>query len=302
MAYHTQDFIRHAVPGTKCPLNFSMRHYTQLGVAAHRCTVLINKTIMRKYRFCLLLILTFLQPWSTTAADFKVICQVTGFVETNCFLIYDINSKEAAIIDPGWRVDSIINFIKENNLNLKYIFLTHGHTDHAFYVPDVKKQFPKVKLCMNKIDYEKMFTQFEWFKENYGQAFIDRERSNPEHKAYMDFDPHSIGIPDIFIDDDQSFKLGLLEIRTIHTPGHSPGEICYYMGNVLFSGDVLFYRTVGGIHNQACSKEDLIKSVRKLYEIFPDSTIIYPGHGQCSDIGSEKRENKNISINNENIN
>ena len=158
--------------------------------------------------------------------------------------------------------------------------LNRGHTDHVFYVPDVKKQFPKVRLCMSKTDYEKMFTQFEWFKENYGQEFIDRERSNPEHKAYMDFDPRSIGIPDVFIEDNQLFKLGLLEIKTIHTPGHSPGEVCYYTENVLFSGDVLFYRTVGGTHNQDCSKEDLIKSVMKLYEIFPDSTIIYPGHGQ----------------------
>jgi len=257
---------------------------------------------MRNNRFWLLLIIIFLQPWSITAADFKVICQVTGFVETNCYLIYDINSKEAAIIDPGWRIDTIIDFIKENNLDLKYIFLTHGHTDHAFYVPGLKKQFPEVRLCISKIDYEKMFTQFEWFKENYGQEFIDRERRNPEHIAYMDFDPHSIGIPDIFVEDNQSFKLGFLEIKTIHTPGHSPGEVCYYTENVLFSGDVLFYRTVGGIHYQDSSREDLIKSVRKLYEIFPDSTIIYPGHGQSSDIGSEKRENENISINNENIN
>ncbi len=257
---------------------------------------------MTNNRFFLLLIIFLVQPCYMIAADFKVICQVTGFVETNCYLVYDINSKEAAIIDPGWQVDSILNLIKQNNLDLKYIFLTHGHTDHAYYVPYLKKQFPEARLCMNKIDYEKMFTQFEWFRENYGQEFIEKERSIPEHKAYMDFDPHSIGIPDVFVEDDQLFKLGFLEIRTIHTPGHSPGEICYYTENVLFSGDVLFYRTVGGIHNQGCSREDLIQSVRKLYAIFPDSTIIYPGHGQSSDIGSEKRENENISINNVNLN
>ena len=253
---------------------------------------------MKNNRFYIFLLIFFLQLESTFAADFKVICQVTGFVETNCYLIYDLKSKEAAIIDPGWRADTIINFIEENNLNLKYIFLTHGHTDHSFYVSELKRQFPKVKLCMNKIDFNKMFTQYQWFKDNYGLEFIEKERSDPEHRAYIDFDPRSIGIPDIFVENNQSYKLGSTEIKTIHTPGHSPGEICYYTNNILFSGDVLLYRTVGGIHNQDCSGNDLIKSVRKLYEIFPDSTIIYPGHGQFSDIGSEKRENENISLDN----
>ena len=256
---------------------------------------------MRSNRFFFLLIIFILQVESTTATDFKVICQVTGFVETNCYLIYDCKSKEAAIIDPGWRADTIINFIEENNLNLKYIFLTHGHTDHSFYVSDLKRQFPKVKLCISRIDFNQMFTQFQWFKDNYGQEFIEKERSNSEHKAYIDFDPRSIGIPDIFVDNNQLFKLGTTEIKTIYTPGHSPGEICYYTKNILFSGDVLLYRTVGGIHNQGSSGNDLIKSVRKLYEILPDSTIIYPGHGQISDIGSEKRENGKISLENVNL-
>ncbi|MGB8489955.1 MAG: MBL fold metallo-hydrolase, partial [Bacteroidales bacterium] len=163
---------------------------------------------MRNNRFWLLLFVFLLQLGSTSAEDFKVICQVTGFVKTNCYLIYDFKSKEAAIIDPGWQVDTIINFIKENNLNLKYIFLTHGHTDHSFYVSDLKSQFPKVKLCVNKIDFKKMFTQLQWFKKNYGQEFIENERRIPEHKAYMDFDPRSIGIPDIFVKNNQSYKLG----------------------------------------------------------------------------------------------
>ena len=154
---------------------------------------------------------------------------------------------------------------------------------------------------MNRIDFNQMFTQFQWFKDNYGPEFIEKERSNPEHKAYIDFDPRSIGIPDIFVENNQLYKLGTTEIKTLYTPGHSPGEICYYTNNILFSGDVLLYRTVGGIHNQGSSRNDLIKSVRKLYEIFPDSTIIYPGHGQFSNIGSEKRENENISSDNINL-
>jgi glyoxylase-like metal-dependent hydrolase (beta-lactamase superfamily II) len=87
-----------------------------------------------------------------------------------------------------------------------------------------------------------------------------------------------------------------MEIRAIHCPGHSPGGVFYYTGNSLFSGDVLFYRTVGRTDTQNGSREDQIKSVRKIYELFPDETKVYPGHGQFTDIGSEKKENKYITV------
>ncbi len=257
---------------------------------------------MKKNLFCFVILLILLPVRSFSTEDFEVIRQQTGFAETNSYLIYDLKSREAALIDPGGRIDSLVNYIVENQLNLKYIFLTHGHTDHVFYVPEIKKQFPAVKLCINRLDYKNMFTQFDWFLKNFGQDFIDKERSNPEHKPFIDFDPKSIGIPDFFVDDHQTFLLGNLEIKTIHSPGHSPGEICYYTQNVIFTGDVLFYRSVGGIHFQGSSRSDLIQSVRYLYKNFPDSTIIYPGHGEFTDIGSEKKENEHISETVENLN
>lgn len=257
---------------------------------------------MKKNLFYLLIPLFFFPVRSFSTEDFKVIRQQTGFAETNCYLIHDMLSKDAALIDPGGRIDSLVNYIVENQLNLKYIFITHGHTDHVFYVPEIRKLFPAAKLCINRLDYENMFTQFDWFLKNFGQDFIEKERSNPEHKPFIDFDPKSIGKPDFFVEDNQSFLLGNLEIKTIHSPGHSPGEICYYTQNVIFTGDVLFYRSVGGIHFQGSIKSDLVKSVRALYATFPDATILYPGHGEFSDIGSEKKENEHISETTENLN
>lgn len=252
--------------------------------------------------YYIIVLVSFWPILSFSTEEFTIIRQQTGFAETNSYLIWERTSKEAALIDPGGRIDSLVNYIVENQLNLKYIFLTHGHTDHVFWVPEIKKQFPAVKLCINRLDYENMFTQFDWFLKNFGQDFIEKERSNPEHKAFIDFDPKSIGTPDIFVEDNQSFLLGNLEIKTIHSPGHSPGEICYYTQNVIFTGDVLFYRSVGGIHFQGSNKSDMIRSVRKLYATFPDTTIIYPGHGEYSDIGSEKRENEQVSETTENLN
>jgi glyoxylase-like metal-dependent hydrolase (beta-lactamase superfamily II) len=251
---------------------------------------------MKRNPFCFLIFIFFLQFSCTASEDFKVIHQVAGPIETNCYLIYGIKSKEAALIDPGGPVDTLITFIKENELELKYIFVTHGHIDHVFGIPDIKNLFPKAKICMHKDEYRDLFTQKEWAIKNYGPSWLAEIKSNPETAKFLDFDMESLDKPDIFVEDNQVFRLGFMEIRAIHCPGHSPGGICYSTGNILFSGDVLFYRTAGRTDTQNGSRGDQIKSVRKLYELFPDSTIVYPGHGQFTDIGSEKKENKRIRV------
>jgi glyoxylase-like metal-dependent hydrolase (beta-lactamase superfamily II) len=175
-----------------------------------------------------LFIITFLfQFGCTNTEDFKVIRQVAGPIETNCYLIYGTKSKEASLIDPGWRIDTLTAFIKENNLKLKYIFITHGHIDHFYFLPELKKQFPKASWCMQKDDYQGIFTYPEWALKNYGQVWVDSGRTDTQYG----------------------------------------------------------------------SRDDQIKSVRKLYEVFPDSTIVYPGHGKFTDIGSEKKENSRITAN-----
>ena len=244
---------------------------------------------MRNKHSFFLFFVILLQLSCTRTEDFKVLHEVTGGIETNCYLIYGVNSKEAALIDPGGPVDTLMTFIKENALDLKYIFITHGHIDHVFGIPDIKELYPRVKMCMHEEDYRDLFTQKEWAIENYGSEFLEYLKSNPETIKFLDFDMHSIGVPDLFVEDNQSFQLGKIEITAIHSPGHSPGGICYFTGNALFSGDVLFYRTVGRTDTQHGSTEDQINSVRKLYKTFPDSTIVYPGHFQPTDIGSEKR-------------
>ena len=178
---------------------------------------------------------------------------------TNCYLIYDRKSKEAAIIDPGWRDNTLVNYIKENKLMLKYILLTHGHKDHLFGVPNLKKQFPKAKLCLNRLEV---------------------------------YDPQFVGMPDVFVEDNQVFRLGCLEIRTVFAPGHSAGGICYYAGAIIFSGDVLFYKNIG-LHPDG-SKVDLLRSVAMLLKRFPDSIVVYPGHGPSTTIGLEKSTNKKL--------
>jgi len=226
----------------------------------------------------------------------KVTHQVTG-LETNCYLLYDTISKEAALFDVGGPVDSLLKIIEQENLNIKYLFCTHGHGDHVVGLPDIIKEFPNAQLCIHKQDYEDLYVVEEWVIKNLGQETIDEWiKESPEFKKVVDFDPNWLGQPDIFLDGNMTFKLGEFKIKTIHTPGHSPGSICFYVENMLFSGDVLFYRRVGRTDMMNGSQEDLIVSVQNLYNTIPNETIVYPGHYDFTDIGSEITENESIRI------
>jgi glyoxylase-like metal-dependent hydrolase (beta-lactamase superfamily II) len=251
---------------------------------------------MNKYTICLSLLFYLIQPGCSTSETFKVMGEVTGPYRTNCYLIYGTRSREAALIDPGWRIDTLVSFIKDNNLDLKYIFITHGHSDHYYYVPELKRQFPKVRWGVNIEDFEKVILCPDWPVKAYGKESVENKRKKAEENVYLDFEAKSVGKPDFFVEGDQTYKLGAVKIKTIHTPGHSPGGICYYTDNILFSGDMLLYRSVGNLDFLTSNTEAFIKSVRGLYRLFPDSTIVYPGHNQRTDIGSEKKENKRISL------
>jgi glyoxylase-like metal-dependent hydrolase (beta-lactamase superfamily II) len=251
---------------------------------------------MKSNRFYLFLLICIIHLGCSNSESFKVIREVTGPYQTNCYLIYGTSSREAALIDPGWQIDTLVAFIKDNNLFLKYILITHGHSDHYYYVPELKKQFPKVKWGVNIEDFEKIILCPDWSEKAYGKDWFENTRMNADENVYLDFDTKTVGKPDFFVKGDQTYKLGSVKIKTIHTPGHSPGGVCYYTGNVLFSGDMLFYRSVGNLDFLTSNTDAFIKSVRSLYRLFPDSTIVYPGHNQPTDIGSEKIFNQRISL------
>ena len=237
---------------------------------------------------------TILFSCSTVESELIIKHQVTGAIETNCYLIYDSKTMEAALIDVGDAIDTLLQHIEENSLDIKYILCTHGHIDHLYNVPSVLKIFPEAKTVIHKLDYDDLFTQGEWVQANMDPETLEWMKSDPEISKFFDFDPASLGEPDIFIEDDQELPLGNFTIRAIHTPGHSPGSVCYFIDGKLFSGDCLFYRTVGRTDVQNSSRQDQISSVQRLYRMLPDSTPVYPGHMQFTDILSEKTLNSRI--------
>ena len=252
---------------------------------------------MKKKSFCLIILLglVFLTGACKKSGELVLLHQVTGPIETNCYLLYDARTGEAALIDVGGPIDTLLAHIEENALHVKYIFATHVHMDHVEGVPQIKERFPDALVGYNEKDIDDFLLMPEWLKEHYPEIY-DGMMKNPEIKKWEDYDLSIFVKPDILLEDNQIYKLGKLEIRTLLSPGHSAGSICFHVEDVLFSGDVLFHRQVGRTDLLGGSKENLAKSVRRLYAELPDSTKVYPGHGEFTDIGTEKMENEDVTV------
>lgn len=251
---------------------------------------------MKKKNLTLLVLmgLIFLLGSCTKSGEMVVLHQVTGPVDTNCYLLYDARTKEAALIDVGGPIDTLLAHIEENDLRVKYIFATHVHMDHVEGVPQIQERFPDALVCYGAKDIDDFLLMPEWLKENYPEMYA-AIMENPEIKKWEEYDLSIFVKPDVLLEDNQVYRLGNLEIRTLLSPGHSAGSICFHVGDVLFSGDVLFHGQVGRTDLLGASKESLVESVRRLYAELPDATKVYPGHGEFTDIGTEKRDNEEIT-------
>ena len=192
---------------------------------------------------------------------------------TNCYIILDEQSKEIMCIDPAEDAKKIANMITDIlKGNLKYIYLTHCHSDHIGGVSELKK------LC----------------GEN-SKILIHREDS----EGLNDKNINLSGIIDIKeieleadsrVDDNDIIHLGNLEFRVIYTPGHTKGSTSLYCEKekCLFSGDTIFSGTWGRTDLPTSNREDIMNSITKKLLILPDETIVYPGHGKPTRIGDEK--------------
>ena len=195
--------------------------------------------------------------------------------QENSYIISSNN--ECMIIDPG-RCDDhereiLSNYIKENNLIPKYLINTHCHLDHIFGNRFVSEKY-NLKAYMHKKDFP-LLENAEKIAEYY-QVNLDAPSKNVN-----------------FIDERNKIILGETEWKIIFTPGHAPGHICLLNEkyNVLISGDVLFYMSIGRTDLPLCNHEDLIKSIKeKLFQL-NDEIKVLPGHGQETSIGFEKKNN-----------
>jgi glyoxylase-like metal-dependent hydrolase (beta-lactamase superfamily II) len=200
---------------------------------------------------------------------------VVGLLQVNCFIVFDENTKEAVIIDPGGGSREILKFLEKNSLQTKYIINTHGHLDHTFENKKIK-EVTNCKILIHKLDADMLTSPSKNFSLMMGIIF----KSPPA---------------DRLLEEGDIIKVGNFTLKVLHTPGHTPGGISLVCDKVVFVGDTLFAGSVGRTDLPGGSMEELIKGIREKLLVLPDETIVYPGHGPSTTIGKEKNTNPFIT-------
>jgi hydroxyacylglutathione hydrolase len=195
-----------------------------------------------------------------------------GLIEANCYVVGCEETKEGVIIDPGGDPERILAEVKRHGLAIKYALNTHGHFDHTDANAAIVKA-TGAPLAIHGADRPLLEASggAAWF----GMQAIP---SPP---------------PDLELHDGDLLGVGTLTLKVLHTPGHSPGHVCFYEAHqgVLFDGDVLFCRGVGRYDLPGGDWDQLLHSIERVLFALPDETIVYSGHGPATTIGEEKRLN-----------
>jgi len=199
---------------------------------------------------------------------------VVGPFAANCYIVGSELTKEGVIIDPGDEARHILKKVKDLQLDIKVIVLTHGHIDHVGGVKEVKEA-TGAEVAIHTDDAKSISGQ--------EGRLISMLVSGLSYPA-----PSS---PDRLLNGGDSIDIGDLNFLVLHTPGHTPGGICLLGNGVVFTGDTLFNYGVGRTDLPGGSHSQLMNSLHTKLMVLPDETIVYPGHGPETTIGAERRGN-----------
>ena len=195
---------------------------------------------------------------------------LVGPLASNCYIVGSESTKEGMIIDPADEADEILQSVKESGLKISLIVLTHGHPDHVGALKEIKEA-TGVEVVIHTDDAESLQQQFLGFL--FGLSY---PAPPPADRLLKDGD---------------SIDIGDLHFLVLHTPGHTPGGICLLGHGVLFSGDTLFNYGIGRYDLPGGNYSQLMDSLQTKLMGLPDDTVVYPGHGPETTIGTERRGN-----------
>ena len=201
----------------------------------------------------------------------KIIKLEVGQLGANCYIVYCENTLQGTVIDPGGNANDIIGILKRENIQLSCIFNTHGHADHIG-ANDELKAATGAPVYIHSADAKMLISSQGNLSMYIGNNLI----CQPADKL---------------VNDGDIVKIGEMEIKVIHTPGHTLGGICLYVNDTLFSGDTLFEQSIGRTDFPGGSHSQLITSIKTKLLLLDDHTAVLPGHGGVTTIGDERHAN-----------
>lgn len=199
---------------------------------------------------------------------------VVGPFQCNCTLLACERTGEAVLIDPGDEPEKILKALGEPNLRVKYLLHTHAHFDHFAATAKVKAA-KGGEVVLHRGD-EKLWVNLKAQGQMFGMEFDDP------------------AVVEKFVDDGEELTFGDHKLQVIHTPGHSPGSICFKLADgkeSVYSGDTLFWRSIGRADLWGGDARQLIRSIKDRLFVLEDDLRVFPGHGPSTRLGEEKREN-----------
>ncbi len=203
----------------------------------------------------------------------KCMQKILGPIGTNVYLLINDEKKAGVLIDPAFSPSSIKDMINKADVSLEGILLTHGHSDHCEASDQIREAYNTMVYAGKA---EKLVLE---------TPEINLSRFNADHSFTVKYDR--------LLEDGEELELAGIKIICLSTPGHTVGGMSYYIpeADLLFSGDTLFYGSVGRTDFPGGSMSDIVRSIKDKLMVLPDNTQVLPGHGELTSIEFEKENN-----------